>query len=849
MKYKKVAALLTTYLLTASMLAQPIYACDVQGTESESICIDVALETEAADVAEETQLEDTLAEITEEQELQTSSVEADQDFQEAIGETGAENRGSEESKPVETQEGIVDSDEKSEENFDAEPGAATASEESVETPEAIDEPEPAEALEVTEEALESRDEIVESEASVEEAQAPTESEATDEGPLSEDQSELSGEDVEMTAMAASDFTVEILNGGGVSITGYNGSATNLTIPEKINGREVLAIGYSAFYNNQRLTSVTLPSTLQTIGDYAFSGSGLTSVTIPKNVTSLGYESFCCRYLKRVSFNALRPGDCQYAFQGAGSDVFEGMTVTFNTKAEWVPARLFYKSNVAKVTIPERVTSIGTSAFYGNGLINTVELPAALQTIGDYAFSGTDLASVIIPKNVTKLGYESFACSNLKKVSFNALMPDDCQYAFQGAGSNVYEGMTVTFNSKVKWIPSRLFYQSNVAKATIPGTVTSIGTGAFYGNGLIKAVILPAALQTIGDYAFSGTNLTNVNIPKNVTKLGYESFACNNLKKVTFNALMPDDCQYAFQGAGYNVYEGITVTFNNKVKWIPARIFYKSNVAQVTIPETVTSIGTSAFYGNGLIKTVTIPTSMQTIGDYAFYGTSLTSITIPKKITYLGYEAFNCNKLKAVRFNAQKADKCQYAFQGAGNKVYDGMTVTIGSDVTTLPYRTFEGANVASVKIPSSVTSIGSSAFRNCTNLTYAWIAGKNTAIGSSAFDGCSKARIFCKRGSAALAYAQANGFKNLVSPYFTKMTSKKSGISLTWKKSGGASGYFIYRDGKCVKTVSGNSTFTWIDKTVKQGKSYTYKVYAYKTINGKKVKTPGLSGKKVKYTA
>ena len=146
MKYKKVAALLTTYLLTASMLAQPIYACDVQGTESESICIDVALETEAADVAEETQLEDTLAEITEEQELQTSSVEADQDFQEAIGETGAENRGSEESKPVETQEGIVDSDEKSEENFDAEPGAATASEESVETPEAIDEPEPAEAF-------------------------------------------------------------------------------------------------------------------------------------------------------------------------------------------------------------------------------------------------------------------------------------------------------------------------------------------------------------------------------------------------------------------------------------------------------------------------------------------------------------------------------------------------------------------------------------------------------------------------------------------------------------------------------------------------------------------------------
>ena len=87
----------------------------------------------------------------------------------------------------------------------------------------------------------------------------------------------------------SDFNYEVEN-GGITITGYKGSVKNVVIPETINGLPVIAIGNSAFFENQ-LTSITLPSTLTAIGNEAFNGNQLSSISLPDSLTTIGAHAF------------------------------------------------------------------------------------------------------------------------------------------------------------------------------------------------------------------------------------------------------------------------------------------------------------------------------------------------------------------------------------------------------------------------------------------------------------------------------------------------------------------------------------------------------------------------------
>ena len=124
--------------------------------------------------------------------------------------------------------------------------------------------------------------------------------------------------------------------GGIEITDYNvKGGLDVIIPKKINGKNVISIGYAAFYNNQ-LTSVTIPNSVTSIGKSAFSSNQLTSVIIPNSVTSIGSYAF--------SDNQLT-------------------SVTIPDSVTSIGKVAFYKNQLTSVTIPDSVTSIGDSAFY------------------------------------------------------------------------------------------------------------------------------------------------------------------------------------------------------------------------------------------------------------------------------------------------------------------------------------------------------------------------------------------------------------------------------------------------------------------------------------------------------
>jgi uncharacterized repeat protein (TIGR02543 family) len=166
----------------------------------------------------------------------------------------------------------------------------------------------------------------------------------------------------------------------------------------------------------------------------------------------------------------------------------------------------YEGTETAITIPSEVTyaeksysvtTIGDFAFEGNGLISVI-IPNSVTTIGDFAFEGNQLTSVIIPNSVTTIGDRAFAFNGLTSVIIPNSVTTIGDYAF------AFNGLT---------------------SVIIPNSVTTIGNFAFRGNEL-TSVTIPNSVTTIGDYAFYGNPLTSVTIGTGVSEIGKNVFAEN-----------------------------------------------------------------------------------------------------------------------------------------------------------------------------------------------------------------------------------------------------------------------------------------------------------------------------------
>ena len=320
------------------------------------------------------------------------------------------------------------------------------------------------------------------------------------------------------------------------------------------------------------------------------------------------------------------------------------------------------SGLTFVSIPNSVTSIGNDTFYYCSGLTSVTIPNSITSIGDLAFYRcSGLTSVTIPNSVTSIGDSAFyRCSGLTSV-------------------------------------------------TIPNSVTSIGYSVFGGCTGLTTMTIPNSVTSIGKYAFrSCSGLTSVTIPNSVTSIGYEAFrGCSGLTSVTVDKNngtydSRDNCN------------AIIETSTNKLI---------AGCKNTTIPNSVTTIGTSAFSDCSGLTSVTIPNSVTSIGDRAFSGCSgLTSVTVDKNNgTY------------------DSRDNCNAIIETSTNKLIVGCNNTIiPNSVTAIGEHAFEYCSkLTSVTIPNYVTSIGDGAFALCSGLTSVTIPNSVTSIGESAFDQCS----------------------------------------------------------------------------------------------------------------
>ena len=305
-----------------------------------------------------------------------------------------------------------------------------------------------------------------------------------------------------------------------TITGYNGTEKEVSIPSYYRGKPVLKIGKDAFNSNANIRKVVIPYGITVIGDSAFYCSGLTSLDIPDSVHTIEYAAFMGCF---------------------GIDV---------------------------LCIPNSVKTVEDAAFKGLG-IESLTIPNGWETIGINIFSYCNkLTSVTIPDSVTKIEDAFYCCDNIKTVYFTGDITawcgiDGLENVMSDTTSLYINGIQpsgdLVISESVTTIPSYAFVNcvgltsvtipdsvtsigdyafsgcTGLMSITIPGSVTSIGSSAFYGCTGLTSIVIPNSVTSIGDSAFFNcSSLTSITIPSSVTSIGKKMFmCCYNLSTINF----------------------------------------------------------------------------------------------------------------------------------------------------------------------------------------------------------------------------------------------------------------------------------------------------------------------------
>ena len=457
----------------------------------------------------------------------------------------------------------------------------------------------------------------------------------------------------------------ITKGTGQKSAALSPSPTaGVKFPAQLGGHQVIGIGYGAFYNTgvSGLIYADTPS-YTSIGDYAFAKcASITGFVIPDSVTSVG----------------------SYAF----SECTGMTTLTMGSGVTLIGSRAFQTATSLKsVTIPDSVTSIGDRAFESCSSLTTMTIGSGVTTIPTYFAAGcAKLTDLTIGSSVTSIGKCAFnGCSSLETVTIPLSVTELSEGAFLSCSSltEAYVPVSLkgTFDeSSVFGDCAENFDVTYYGVATVDGKTwyykllddDSVELFPFGPEALAvspaptagSTLVIPGELDgyvvtTIGNDAFSGTKMSSVVLPDDLTTIGYNAFvACINLSGITFSSKLTTIGFWAFNRC--------------------------AALEEFNVPDTVTSIAVAAFASSGL-ECFSFGRGITEIPNYIFNGcTSLETVTIHRNVKSIGVDAFSfCPNLALIKVDRGDTERVSKMLKDSG---FDVTGLTFEEDTTT-PYYT------------------------------------------------------------------------------------------------------------------------------------------------------------------
>ena len=526
---------------------------------------------------------------------------------------------------------------------------------------------------------------------------------------------------------------------------------------------ITSIGSDAFYGCVKLGSINLPEGLTAINMRAFYNCNLDTIVIPSTVTSIGNKAFYGNPIKSVTWlpvNCSIGTDDSAPFYSTNSQI---TSFTFGDQVQTVPAYLCKSMSLLDtIVLPPSVSSLGQNAFMYCTSLKSINLPATQKTLPIGIFEGcTSLESIELPATLTTISTDAFyGCSKLANVNLhegittiNARAFYNCKLdtiiipsTVTSIGNKAFQGNPI---KSVKWLPktcsigtedSAPFYSTNsqITSFTFGDSVQTVPAYLCKSMNLIDTIVLPPSVKSLGTYAFAFcTRLKSINLPVTQQTLPVSFLeGCTSLESIVLPATLTTISTDAFYGcsklANVNLHEGITT--------INMRAFYNCKLAEITIPSTVTSIGSKAFQGNPTTAVTWLPKtcSIGTGDGSPFYSTSskITSFVFGDSVqTIPGYLCYSMNKLENVVLPENLTTIGQYAFNGC-SLLND---VAIPASVNSIG--TYGFAFCTALKhfeFPAGIKTLATSVLEGSTGLEEVIIPASVSTISQDAFYGCSK---------------------------------------------------------------------------------------------------------------
>ncbi len=416
---------------------------------------------------------------------------------------------------------------------------------------------------------------------------------------------------------------------GVTITDYKGKEKNIKIPEKINGKKVVAIDSGAFRKNNKVRKITMPDTVEHIGYRAFvKCENLKSIRLSDNLTEIESGAFSdCRSLKRI-------------------------------------------------VLPKKITVVPYACFRGCSSLKSINLEN-IEEIGDNAFSGAlNLSGAFNLKEAVYVGKNAFyGCKNITGITFSEMLQvvgmndgfeekefipgqkssnpfaycDSLQY-FNVSESNAnFKSIDgVLFGKTGEWLVA--FPGGKTGVYNVPEITKGIAEYAFAGAHISEAK-LTDNVYALCDRAFMNSHITTMRLPKinetNNVLWGVDIFAsCKELVSFSFpeNAVTTGNIELADCTALKKVYLPDTLT------QIKGGVFFGcTSLEKITIPKGVKRIPADCFYSCTGLKEINLD-NIESIGVYAFYNCSSLKGSLKLSAGRIGYKAFGkCTQITDVEF--------------------------------------------------------------------------------------------------------------------------------------------------------------------------------------------------------